>query len=185
MTTHRSQASSRDSATPGSPGAMAEFERFMPRVFDWALRLTRDRNRAMDIVQDVFLKWTRQCASVVPDKPAAWLRTVTARRIFELARSPGLRIVQADHPVEAAATPGDPPALAGADRDLLRDDVMQALGRLTEVQRDVVLARVLDDKTFKVIAEELDISESSIKTHYLRGLRSLRDALSPRWRDDP
>lgn len=162
---------------------MADFERYLPMVFDRAFRLTRDRDRAMDVVQDVFLKWNRQCQTSAPGNPGAWLRTVTTRRVFELARSPQLRVVQADGRIEPAA-PETRPRLTGPDHDLLRDDVIQALESLTDMQRDVVLAKILDDQTFKTIASDFDIAESTTKTHYLRAIRSLRDALSPRWRDE-
>ncbi|MCA9254342.1 MAG: sigma-70 family RNA polymerase sigma factor [Phycisphaerales bacterium] len=166
----------------GGADAGPDFERYLPRVFEWAHRLTRDRDASMDIVQDVFLKWRRQCETAAPRKPEAWLRTVTARRVFELSRSPRLSIVGDVDSREAQATEGPP--LARSDLEALRDDVFAALRRLTDAQRDVVLAKVMDDRTFASIADDFEISISTAKTHFLRGLRTLRESLAPRWKDE-
>lgn len=183
MTTDDGHAGSRDPAGVGNAGASAEFEHYMSQVFDRAWRLTRDRDRSMDIVQDVFLKWNRQCEIATPERPEAWLRTVTTRRVFELARTPACRLVRADEIADAVESARDA-SLSGPDRDLLHDDVMRALSRLSDMQRDVLLAKTMDARSFASIATEMGLSESTIKTHYLRAVRSLRDALSPRWRDE-
>ncbi|HPF38877.1 MAG TPA: sigma-70 family RNA polymerase sigma factor [Phycisphaerae bacterium] len=166
----------------GDAEARPDFERYMPRVFEWAHRLTRDRDASMDIVQDVFLKWRRQCETAAPEKPEAWHRTVTARRVFELSRSPRLRLVGNADTRETPATEAQP--LARPDLEALRDDVFAALSRLTDAQRDVVLAKVMDDRTFASIANGFEMSISTAKTHFLRGLRTLRESLAPRWKDE-
>lgn len=159
-----------------------DFERFIPLVFHWANRLTRNHDQSMDVVQDVYLKWNQQCRRGAPDRPEAWLRVVTTRRVFELMRSPQLRVVNREL-VERSAGSHDGPVRPGPDSDLLRDDVLQSLGRLTEMQRNVVLAKIMDQKTFAAIASDFDVSISTIKTHYLRAVRVLRETLSGRWKD--
>ncbi len=159
-----------------------DFERFIPLVFNWANRLTRNHDQSMDVVQDVYLKWNQQCRHGAPDRPEAWLRVVTTRRVFELMRSPQLRVVNRELD-ERNAGRDDGPTRPGPDMDLLKDDVLQSLGLLTEMQRNVVLAKIMDQKTFAAIASECDVSISTIKTHYLRAVRVLRGTLSSRWKD--
>ena len=182
MSSDAEQQAPRHSVLTDDAGATAGFEGFIPQVFDWAFRLTRNRDQSMDVVQDVFLKWRHQCSVAPPDKPEAWLRTVTARRVFELSRSPRLRVIGGAESLEDKISFDD--ALAGPDLDALRGDVFAALQRLTDAQRDVVLAKIMDEKTFATIAVDLGVSVSTVKTHYLRGLRHLRDALTPRWKED-
>ncbi|MCB9852199.1 MAG: RNA polymerase sigma factor [Phycisphaerales bacterium] len=182
MPSNADQPAHSSSSATSSAVAIAAFEDYIPRVFDWAYRLTRNRDTSMDIVQDVFLKWRRQCENAAPERPEAWLRTVTARRVFELSRSSRLRLVARGDSLDKEIA-GDPP-LPGPDANALRDDVFAALERLTDSQRDVVLAKVMDERTFAAIAIDFEVSVSTVKTHYLRGLRTLRDALSPRWKDE-
>ena len=176
------QLDSQRRPTQGDIRAACDFERFIPLVFGWARRLTHDRDLSMDVVQDVFLKWNRQCEDAAPARPEAWLRTVTTRRVFEVLRSPRLRVVQLDPDRQAETIDADR-TQAGPDDELLRDDVIQALETLTEMQRDVVLAKIMDQKTFAAIATDFDVAVSTIKTHYMRAVRALRDALAGRWRE--
>ena len=43
----------------------------------------------------------------------------------------------------------------------------------------MVVAKVYESMTFAEIALELDLAVSTVKTHYLRALQSLRDRLRP------
>lgn len=182
MSSDAEQQAQRLAVATGLARAAAQFEDYIPQVFDWAFRLTRNRDESMDVVQDVFLKWRRQCEAAPIERPQAWLRTVTARRVFELSRSPRLRVIGTDGSANVADVHEAP--LAGPDQAALRGDVFAALERLSDAQRDVVLAKVMDERTFADIAVDFDVSVSTVKTHYLRGLRTLREALSPRWKDE-
>lgn len=157
-----------------------EFATHLPRIFDWAFRIARHRQDAMDIVQDVFLKWHRQCAIAAPDAPTAWLRSVTINRALEIGRQRG-RDARANLHIAANANPPPDDAMPTSDRSLLRQDILRALTTLSDSQRDVLMAKLLDELTFAKIAQDMGIAVSTAKTHYLRAVRAMRDALSPRW----
>jgi RNA polymerase sigma factor (sigma-70 family) len=70
---------------------------------------------------------------------------------------------------------------AKLDQEVLRSDVAEALDRLTEIQRSVLVAKVYDEMTFARIAVELGLAVPTVKTHYLRAVRTVRDRLVPRW----
>ncbi|GAF95160.1 unnamed protein product, partial [marine sediment metagenome] len=53
--------------------------------------------------------------------------------------------------------------------------------RLSDVQRSVIVAKVYDDMTFAQVAEELGLAVSTVKTHYLRAVGTVRDRLKRRW----
>ena len=67
------------------------------------------------------------------------------------------------------------------DLEALRNDIVMALDGLSEMQRAVVVAKVYDELTFVRIADELSLAVSTVKTHYLRAVRYVRDRLQPRW----
>ena len=75
------------------------------------------------------------------------------------------RGAQADHPDD------------GLIRGETVDAVRRALGALPDAQRQVVLARVYDDKTFAQIARESGLPLGTVLTRMRLALDKLRDAL--------
>lgn len=162
--------------------AVRQFERYAPDVYAWAYRLLGRHHDALDVVQDVFVRWAEQCAVNAPRQPRGWLRRVTVNRAIDVRRHRRAGRQTGDEPIATAVAPdisGDT-----IDQAALRDDVAAALDRLTDVQRAVLVAKVYDQMTFARIAGELDLSVSTVKTHYLRAVRAVRDRLWPRWGDE-
>lgn len=156
------------------------FETYTADIYAWAYRLLGRHHDALDVVQDVFLKWSRQCSVSVPDQPRGWLRRVTLNRAIDLTRK--LRI---DRNVSDAVD-----ELSDADRtattlelDELRGEVAKALDQLTDAQRNVLIAKIYDEMTFAQIANEMDLGVSTIKTHYVRAIQSVRGKLQLRYND--
>lgn len=142
-------------------------------VFRWALFLCRNREDARELVQEVFVRMLRRPPERGSSVAAvlAWLRTTTRRLAVDRWRSAARRppVGQlADVALQADGS-SDPEEAA---------HLRWALGRLTSRQSLIVLARVCDERSFPQIAEELGISVSSAKTHYLRALTALRESLS-------
>ncbi len=161
--------------------ASSGFEQYARQVYGWAYRLLGRHHDALDVVQDVFVRWDRQCAIAPPVRPAGWLRRVTVNRAIDMRRRD--RDVDCDGQWSATA-PSDRPVVEAMDVPALRHDVGVALDELSEMQRSVLIAKVYDDLTFAQVAEELDISVSAAKTHYLRAVRVVRDRLGPRWGEE-
>lgn len=151
-------------------------------VYAWAYRLLGRHQDALDVVQDVFVKWLQQCAKEPPVRPRGWLRRATLNRVIDLRRHE-----QTDHahtrrialPAAATAEPPQDP-----DRTLRHRDLAEALETITDIQRSVVVAKVYDNLTFAEIAEEHGLAVSTVKTHYVRALSALHDRLQERWGDE-
>lgn len=60
---------------------------------------------------------------------------------------------------------------------LENEALSQAIKDIREKERYVFLARVLEDKKFKEIAKELDMSEKGVAAIYYRTVKKLRDIL--------
>ena len=59
----------------------------------------------------------------------------------------------------------------------LQHRLNEILSQLPEKQKEVLLKHVVDHKTIPDIAKELNIAESSVKTHYKRAIALLRKNL--------
>lgn len=157
------------------------YELYAPQVYGWAYRFLGRHHDALDVVQDVFLKWMAQCTRGTPDRPRGWLRRVTVNRAIDVARQ---RRETPEADIQVADRDGDEQALVRSDREVLREDVATAMQRLPEMQRAVLVAKVYDELTFAQVADELDISVSTAKTHFLRALTAMRERLRVRWAED-
>ena len=164
-------------SAPESTDAVGVFERYRRDVYAWAYRLLGRHHDAQDAAQDVFLRWLLQSRRAVPDNPRGWLRQVTVNRAIDLlrARRP------AEPATDTAMCSERPAGLEHADRQELRGDIANAIGSVTEAQRGVLIAKVYDGLTFAQIAAELGVAVPTVKTHYLRALTAVRDALARRW----
>lgn len=164
--------------SPSPVDAGGKFEQFTNDVYGWAYRLLGRHHDALDVVQDVFLKWTSQCSTDAPQQPRGWLRRVTLNRAIDLIRE--RRTGDAS---EAAllGTATATPRLVGIEQDELRADVSTALAALTDLQRGVLVAKVYDGLTFAQIAEELNLALSTAKTHYVRAIKHVGNKLQTRW----
>jgi len=162
---------------PESTDAVGVFERYRRDVYGWAYRLLGRHHDAQDASQDVFLRWLLQSRRTVPDNPRGWLRQVTINRAIDL-----LRARRPAEPTLDAVTLAAPPAeLDETEKQELRRDIANAIGSVTEAQRGVLIAKVYDGLTFAQIAAELGLAIPTVKTHYLRALAAVRDALARRW----
>ena len=63
------------------------------------------------------------------------------------------------------------------EHSLLRDDLSEALGKLTPEQRDVIILRFISDLPISQVAQALNKNESAIKALQRRGLRALSKTL--------
>lgn len=159
----------------------ATFEDHRHQVYAWAYRLLQNHHDALDVTQDVFIKWWR--AHTTKDKPAnaiGWLRRVTVNQAIDVIRAAGGRATQPANDNRAAAESSD--ELASRETAL---SVARALEALTDRQRAAVIAKVYDNCTFARIAEQMGLSVPTVKTHYLRGLQALRLKLPTPGNDRP
>jgi RNA polymerase sigma-70 factor (ECF subfamily) len=159
------------------------FEPYRPQIYDWAYRLLGSHHDALDIVQDVFLRWLTQVQTSMPDNPRGWLRRATANRAIDVIRSRKRRNGTWSPRADEARIPAAQ-GRSEVELDELRSHVAEALGKLTEAQRTVLIAKEFDGQTFTNIAGELGLALPTVKTHYLRALKAVRGSLAVHWKPE-
>jgi len=151
--------------------------RWEKRVFNYLLRLVANREDALDLSQDVFLKAYQNLRKLEdPARFPAWLFRIAHNEAFSLLRrrKPDGELV------------GEPRADLGRGNfggRLLPVElslaVESALKVLTEDQREAVLLKVYQGFKFGEMAEILDCPVSTVKSRLYTALDLLRTALAP------
>jgi RNA polymerase sigma-70 factor (sigma-E family) len=140
-----------------------------------AALLLRDIAEAEDVVQDAFVamhdKWGRLRE---PEKALAYLRQVVVNKSRSVLRHRSVMERHQPDPVrDADAAEGG--ALAGETSS----EVIVALRRLPQRQREVLVLRYYLDLSEAQIAHTLGVSRGAVKSHASRGMSALRLALEP------
>ncbi|RKN05252.1 SigE family RNA polymerase sigma factor [Streptomyces radicis] len=145
-------------------------------LYATAFHLTGDRHEAEDLLQSALLS-TYRAWDRISDKAAVggYLR----RTMTNLHISAWRRRKLNEYPTEELPeAPGELDTMRGTE---LRTVLWQALARLPEQQRTMLVLRYYEGRTDPEIADTLNISVGTVKSSIWRTLRRLREdrALSP------
>ena len=128
-----------------------------------------------DVTSEVFLAVFERLADFTgpEDKFRSWLFTIAHRKAVDARRRISRRPWTEVAPSEAPDLPGgnvEDEALTA----ITTGRVLDLLAELPDIQRDVLLLRVVADLTVDQVAEALGKSPGAIKQHQRRALNGLR-----------
>jgi RNA polymerase sigma-70 factor (ECF subfamily) len=159
---------------------------FRPALFATALKLTRNRQDAEDLVQETYLKgWSHYDGFTEGTNLKAWLFRILRNSFINGYR----RIKAAPKEVDLAATAGAfEEALGRADREertpeallvssTMDGSVAAALSKLPEEFRRTVEMSDLEDRSYREIAATLKIPIGTVMSRLYRGRRLLEPGL--------
>lgn len=166
----------------GFAGAALEF---LDSLYGAALRLTRNADRAQDLVQDTYLKAIRARQSFADGTNLkAWLYTILHNTWRNRQRDGARSRVEFDSDVVERRDEhlSDQRIIETPESLLLRKtlnaDLQAALDGLAESFREVVWLRDVDDLTYQEIADVLHIPIGTVMSRLSRGRKQLYEALT-------
>lgn len=167
----------------------------------FALRLTKYKPDALDLVQETYLRAFRAWDSFAPDgDPLKWLnRILRNAHVDTLRRKLGRSEIASEHPLDVlAGVHGDVRVVAGCygdggpqltdgitPHDLFEDEelsestvaIADAMGRLPEQLRELVTRAHLRGEAHESIAEDTKTPNATVRTRLFRARGCLRDDL--------
>jgi RNA polymerase sigma-70 factor (ECF subfamily) len=172
-------------STPADPAFAADVLGYLEPLYATALRLTRNREDAEDLVQDTVVRALRFADRFNRGTNLrAWLYTILHNTWRNRRRDAARATVDVDSErvEQAASLPGGPQVFETPERILLREsidaDLQQALDALPEVFREAVWLRDVDEFSYAEIAEMLGVPAGTVMSRISRGRRMLLDRLS-------
>lgn len=167
----------------GNEAAVAPvIERHLSSAWAVALAVVGAPDEAEDVCQEALIKcWDRRDQCRDPRKFRGWLLTIVRNTAqSRIRKGAGRRVVPADESL--VATGASPQRVA--EQSELREVLLLAMGRLTEVQREVLLLRDMEGWKHSEVAAHLGITEAMSRRHLSDGRKKMRVHLREAGVDD-
>ncbi len=171
----------------GDTGALDELiSRYKDRLYAYLLRLSRDRDAADDLLQEVFIKVIKKINFYGErEKFSAWLFTVAHHAAMDYFRS-GYR--RHEESLDAAGEDGVPLTDMLASREPGPDKILEegeraaalqaAFDHLSADQREIFLMRHYSGLSFKEIADILGVPIGTVLARMSRAMAKVRTELA-------
>ncbi|MGE5393243.1 MAG: RNA polymerase sigma factor [Candidatus Saccharibacteria bacterium] len=133
---------------------------YSDNVYRFILKNLRDEERARDIVQDTYEKLWRNASNVNADKVKSYLFTTAYHTMIDVLRKEKRQTLLEDYQV--------PEETHDHQYSDLSEVLNEAVNRLPEIQRTVLMLRDYEGYSYKEIGEVTLLSEAQVKVYIFR-----------------
>jgi len=140
-------------------------------LYGFAVRSLGDSGLAEEAVQETFLRAWRAGERFDPELGSlrTWLFAILRNIVIDLGRARAVRPRVAEGGVEPAVEP--------VDEALLGWQIEEAMRRIGDQHRQVLVETYYKERPYAEVAAELGVPEGTVKSRVYYGLRALRVAL--------
>lgn len=156
----------------------AIYDRYSGRLMNYFHKmLWRDRERAEDMTQNIFLKIAKKPSSYNPERPfKTWLFSVANNMCKNEYRREEVRRAPAPDMHIATSDSGET-AIRDLDHERFRNRLQHELTELDDAQRSTFVMRYHDELSIKEIAVAMSCSEGTVKSRLFYTLKKLAGRL--------
>ncbi len=153
--------------------ALAQYE---GPLIGYALGIVHDLERARDVVQDTFIRLYQQDREKVQRGLKTWLFTVCRNRALDILRKEKRMVALEDEKAARIESNAVAPDRA-ADWEERVAQVMNALDRLSDNQREVIRLKFQQGLSYNEISEATGLTSGNVGFLLHTGLKRLRSML--------
>jgi len=143
-------------------------------LYNFAFYRTGNVAKSEDLVQEAFIKMWNNCAKIIFEKAKSFLFTVV-NNLF-LNQVAHQKVVLAYNQQGGKEATNETPEFLLEEKEFM-DKLQNAIAGLKEGQREVFLLNRIDKKTYKEIAELLNISVKAVEKRMHLALKQLRSEI--------
>ncbi len=152
----------------------ALLQRFEMPLLQFATRITGDRERARDVVQETFVKFQRNGAASQAEEPATWLFTVCRNGALNVCRKEK-RMIYLDEELIEAREAEQPMPFARLEQTEARGFLMKIVATLPPRQQEVLQLKFQNDLSYQQIAEITKTTANNVGVLIHTALKTLRE----------
>ncbi|MEY2485227.1 MAG: hypothetical protein QOH39_875 [Verrucomicrobiota bacterium] len=156
------------------PDIAALLRRFELPLLQFATRITGDRERARDVVQETFVKYQRNGASSNHAEPATWLFTVCRNGALNVCRKEK-RMIYLDEEVINARESEQPLPSEQLEQKEAAGFLLRIVATLPPRQQEVIQLKFQNDLSYQQIAEITKTTANNVGVLIHTALKTLRE----------
>lgn len=155
------------------------FHKHKKQIFMIAYGFTRNREDAMEIVQETFLKIFKNIASVKEDGKGfnGWINKIARNLSIDFYRKNKKLSERSTEFNEELATTSDKSPYEKMEKDSLTNKIKNIIVTLSKRQQTVFIMKHFQGMKFKEIAAQLSVSEGTVKKLHFRAMEAVRKKL--------
>lgn len=153
------------------------YHRYFYYLFTLAMRYIKDESEAEDVLQQVFIKlWQMRDSGLIKDNVRGYLFAMTRNSIMNYVRDKN-RLLQRNYRLSQEISEEEQDIWVMADKQDLISEMKKAIDGLPPQQKRVANLRC-EGLSNQEIASRLHLSLNTVNSHYTKGLKALKTALS-------
>jgi len=163
-------------ARTGDSEAFGRLVRLYDRkAYKAAYWILRNEEESRDIVQEAFIRAFRNLSSFDPGRAFyPWLHRIVRNLCYNRTRNRNYRAVSLPDTEQESTMAGPEEALLAGETSR---EVREAVDRLPEIHREIILLKHFEDCSYKEIAEILEIPQGTVMSRLYNARKALKELL--------
>jgi RNA polymerase sigma factor (sigma-70 family) len=152
------------------------YRRYLPVVVRWSLREMRDAELTADLAAEVFAQALVSAAHYKPRRGSliAWLLGIARNKLHESRRRGYIESSARRRLGVETLTITDADLERVEELASLDEEILERVASLPEEQRTALLDRIVQERSYEQIADDLRCSQAVVRQRVSRGLKTLR-----------
>lgn len=150
------------------------FDLYYEKLTVFVYSFVNDKEVGKDIVNDLFLNLWNNREKLDPERSLkSYLFTIARNRALDYLKHRQVMESNVKYLIKEYEDPGTDWKEVERQVELVREKLAELSGK----QREVIVKCCVEGKMYREVAEELNISENTVKTHLTRALKFMREEL--------